>query len=328
MSKEDLFGVALYFKFDEHIFYLCTLKQINSDGSLIVYFPDLPKRTYVSQKLTMELNNNNSLGTFKITEQRSTEPAESNREEQTRITYHTTGQVNYHNSSHASIFLEPLHHISTISCFYILSMPDFNSFNNRYNHAKRIKRNNCILDVSQLKDQRINWEFYIAPSDVEVDENSLVKINFSHVFSILIVPNIDRNSLNFGSIYNNSEFVRIAPSSGLYSSLPSTISDAKLKYMHVLYRAEGLMIFGPGLDGTIALYFTVEMRIPPLVKIELENPNQYVNLIEKSKIHIVFKIINKITMLPVTDAKDIIITNLILDAEIYTENDIIPGGYI
>ena len=97
----------------------------------------------------------------------------------------------------------------------------------------------------------------------------------------------------------------------------------------MLFRNEYGIVFSPDEQGNILLHFGNVMRVTPFLKVEFENPDLWVDKLEGNCTKLRFVVKNrKYGNQVVKDATRIKIINLVLDAEIYPEDDFIPDGFL
>jgi len=298
--------------------------QQTDDGSVCCFLSHIPKnKKNLAQTIMLDTNNK---GNTIITESRMYKFEDVN----TYITYHTTGRVNYHGFSFAPMYMEPLYNITQPNPFFIISFQQLNEFVVVSDNELNTKSNVCVLDVSALRQRRINIVLSIIPykfDDLNLLANQ-VRFEYNNMFSLLMEIFDDKQSFDFSNIYEPNDCIKMRPHVDRFSKQICTQNEAYLKYQHQLYNQEGIIILSPNLAGIVKVIFAVEMRRLPWIKIEFENRDIEIRAVNRKTTSISFKLFNKKTSRYIYDAKEVKITSLILDAEIYEDEMRPPEGFI
>ena len=251
-------------------------------------------------------------------------------EKVTYITYHSTGQVNYHGMSFETMFMEPLYRISQVNPFFIISFQTMEAFASIEDSSIINKQNCIVLNLSQVLGKRCNIIFSIAPCvSLPFEESgTIISLNYNDIFRLVIEIVDDEQSFCFNKIYSSEECVKIKPNINMFTERDSKINEAYLKYQHRLYQNDSIIILAPNSEGTLKVIFTVEMRKGPWVKIDFANKYYEIRDLQRSQTKITFKVFDNKTKRFVKTADEINITNVLLDAELYDDESKPPIGFV
>ena len=295
--------------------YIFAKIKVTSDGSLEIIFPSIKKSAKITQ-------------TIQISEQKilvqSSNCAPQKDENQCYISYHTSGKVNYHKMSFKSAFMEPLYEVHETNRFFVYS---FVHPEKAFENSTEKRDSNAIdLDISCLTDKRIDIVLSVEPKGAQRKHNNSFVISYP-LYSLGVEIMDDANSFDFARIYQENDCVMMRPHLDKYLEQYVTKEKAFLEYNHAIYQTEELIVLPPNGEGILKVIFAVEKRIPPWIYIEFENSNFKIDLITRKTTSLTFKVFDKKHNQYIKNADDIKITKLILDAEIYEEDNIPPSGF-
>ena len=179
------------------------------------------------------------------------------------MTYHPTGQVNFHHITGPSIFMEPLANITRNEPLIDISVPDVR----RLDKQEKIKPDAAILDVPE---GRLTFTLAIAPANVAPEEDTAVWIwKLEPLFSLRlrVSPPLPKHVLKALP----EHFHYSARNSGLFERM-AIAQDAGLVAFHrAINQSEADVLYPPNGDGECRMVFVVPMRIPPEVRLDLRD---------------------------------------------------------
>lgn len=294
-----------------------------NDGSVECVFPDItPNKKNIAQVLEIDTHNKE---TPIIRETKSYTPF---KDPSMYISYHTSGYVNYHRLTFDPMYMEPLSEVTKLNPFFILSFQELSAFS-PFADGIEPAMNEPYIDIRELLGHRIDIVFSIGPGDFLPNSSSLqLVLNYNSLFCLIVEVLNDENTFQFSKIYEPQDCVKFRPHLDMFTKLPYTKNEAILKYVHKLFCNENVVILPPSKEGFFKMYFTVEMRRPPWIKIEFSNPNLEINIRKRTTIELQFEIYDRAKNQWLKSAKDVQITNLLLDANIYEDESIPPDGLI
>lgn len=326
MSKKKSDGYYVLFKKNTELYSFIKINQ-SEDGSILIIFPEIDKGKGISQRLN--LRKESSAVTFdpEILESKAREESEEN---VTYITYHSTGQINYHRMSFEPMYMESLSQITQLNLFFILSFQTMDAFNIINDISAINTPNCCVCDISQLNEGRYNILFSIAPTIKQpLEENAtIISLNYGDVFRLMIEFIDDKQSFCFSKLYCPEDCVKLRPHIDLFSERALTKNEAYLKYQHRIYQNNSLIILAPNSEGILKIIFDVEMRKAPWVKIDFTDKNYEARDIQRNQTKLSFKVFDNKSKRYIKSTEKIQISNVILDAEIYDDESIPPVGFI
>lgn len=251
------------------------------EGSLVFNFPKpLPKNP-----------------SHKIFDIKTMSVSEGVGNERDKITYHHTGQVNYHGivTGVSSCFFEPLCDIKADNIFFIYSVP-------MVDRLKEIVPDNRPQDVDAfitVSDDcvgRLTFYFSISPRENGCD-NKLIQLDWK-VFSLVVAS--AENVPHHPSIDNHFHY--IAPAIGMFPEMVERINftdlisgrdfDKKEKtrfnseiayHQKATHGRQDIVIYGPNGEGVFTIYPAVEMRSIPKVVITFKNNGYEVVVLPESR---------------------------------------------
>lgn len=318
--------LSLFLKRHEQCYCFLKTKQ-NNDGSVECIFPYLaPSRKNISQRLILSKDSTSNMFHSQVIEE---QPTVSTDEKTTYISYHTSGQVNYHRMSFSSIYCEPLFSITHVNPFFILSFQNMDCFRMLTNEEIE-KAKGVVVDISSLSDERIDIVFSIAPCESQFDESNsrIVSVSYGKLLRLMLEFIRDKDIFCFSDHYEPCDCVKLQIHNSLFSEPTYTKGQALIKYVQKIYNTNDVVITAPNSEGIIKLFFSVEMRRRPFVKIEFVNPNQRIDRISKETYWLQFKVFDERKHCHVKNAEEIQIKSVILDAEIYDNEKTPPEGWL
>lgn len=326
MSKKKSDDYYIFFRDDDKLYGFIKIKQ-SEDGSVLIIFPKLHKGKGISQRLSLCREENSALFHPEVHEIKMQDKAEENT---TYITYHSTGQINYHNMRFDSMYMEPLSQITQVNLFFILSFQTMDAFNVIEDISTISPQNYYIYDIPQLHGKRKDILFSIAPTSIQPFEeiSKIVSLNCGDLFRLMLEIDDDEQVFCFSNIYGPEDCVKLRPYTDMFSEKVLTKNQAYLKYQHRIYQTNDMIILAPNSEGIIKIIFEVEMRKAPWVKIEFIDKNYEIRNIQRQQTTLSFKIFNNKSKQYVKSAEEMSISNIILDAEIYDDESIPPIGFI
>lgn len=312
---------------DKHYYFLKVLQ--NKDGTLECIFPHLaPSQKKITQKLQLSQDAITGRFTTRIIDE---QPITNLKDEITYISYHTSGQVNYHRMSFSPIHLEPLFNITQINPFFILTFQELCCFQRvTEKELQKSKGKHIICDISSMIDNRLDMILSIAPLESQFEESHsvILSVNYAPLFRLMIEFVNDKDTFCFADQYEPSDCAKIQIHNGLFSEPQFTKGQACLKYLQKIYSHEDIIILSPNAEGIINLFFSVEMRRRPFVKIDFVNSSQKIHIISKETYCLKFKVFDERKNAYVKKAEEIQIKGITLDAEIYDNEETPPDGWL
>lgn len=261
-----------------------------------------------------------------ITETRNYAPLQ---EPSMYVSYHTSGYVNYHRLTFAPMYMEPLSEVTKLNPFFILSFQTLSAFSPLVKDAKMDPGRDHILDITAMLGHRIDILFSIGPGDFSPKSTSQqLVLNYGSLFCLIIEIINDETTFQFYKAYEPEDCVKFRPHLDMFSELPYTKNEAVLKYAHKLFKNDDVVILPPNKEGIFKVYFVVEMRRPPWIRIEFTNPSLEIKVGKRSTIELQFEIYDRGKNQWLKTAEGVQITGLSLDAEIYDDESVPPAGFV
>lgn len=291
-----------------------------NDGSLEISFPDMNEGRGISQDITLS-SDGNTVEPFLV----CTTSTPVFNEKKHYISYHTSGRVNYHKMSFPSAFMEPLYAVKTNNLFFIYS---FVFLEKAFTSPASKERNNSfVVDISEMTGKRVNVVFSVCPHNFPPSHVNCFKIDYP-LYSLHIEVLEDNSSFQFSKLYREDDCVKIRPHLDKSDRQMATKEQAFLSYNHALYKTNEAIVLPPNGEGVLKIIFTVEMRIPPWLFIKFDNPNFFAEVITKKTTYLTFKVKDRKRNQFIKNKDDIVIRELVLDAEIYGDDNIAPPGCV
>ncbi|NFG42046.1 hypothetical protein FC789_12770 [Clostridium botulinum] len=309
MSKKD--EVYLNIKYEKNIYKFLKLVQEDDGSFYLVFLYDKKPKNFI--KYGLKFNEKDGLSC----EKKAVNERESTKFELKRISYHTTGRVNYHGMTHKSTYFEPLVNIQNINTFFMISIPQITQLQLV---EEQNKINGNIIDLSRIKNERLNIYFSIFPCEFDglgSIKNLITSITYDKFYSFLVTLEIDRLSINLERRIEKNAFLYGASELGLYESQVLGKNEAYIKFQQKLYSTKELILFAPNNAGIFRIVFCVEMRVPPRVNIEFFNDNYQIEIISADTVKLRFKVFDAKSNSYLKDAENVKIKSISLDSEIY-----------
>lgn len=299
--------------------YLFMQAGIAGDGSLEIWFPDIKENTGKTQ--TIEIQQNNSITTSSVIETHDS----SSDDNTYYISYHSSGLVRYHKMSFDNAYMEPLYEIKEPNPFFIYSfVHPQKAFKNT---TKKQYTNQVTIDISGAENKRLDFVLSICPQNFKIKHSNMILLKFP-LYCLCIEFLDDNESLNLIQCYKAEESVKLRPRLDKYGCQKVTRPQAFLKYKQTLFETKEAIVLPPNGEGILEIIFAVEMRIPPWIRVAFKNQNYSIEVTKKTTVNLKFKVFDCKLNQYIKDPQKIEITELILDAEIYEENDVVPPGYM
>lgn len=220
-----------------------------------------------------------------------------------KLSYHTTGRVNYHGLiSATSGFFEPLVDLTGPNSVLLISVPSCPLLD-RY-EAVIDPHLDCFVPIESPGRFTVCLTF--APSGYS--DLAGVRFDFGN-FVLLVHPvSVDLSP-------PSPEHFVYAAAPSLFENQRLGKNEAELAYVQGEGGA-GIVVTGPNGRGEYTMYFSVVMRTPPRVRVDLTNPKDKFELINNEHPHkLTFRIHGKSALVRSTDLRPYI-RRIELDAEL------------
>lgn len=193
-----------------------------------------------------------------------------------RLTYHISGQVNYHGWVQSPPrYHEPPHSLTKPQLLICVSVPAAISLT-PLDPPKKATQSEVIDLGDEVGDARFTFGLFAAPSSCESPPNILFRLDYD-VFSIVCVsmppPHIPVEIENH-NIY-------LAPEGPLQSRAIQNLDDAMLAYHQTRVGHNELGIYPPNGDGVYHLLPSVVMRTTPNVHVTFSEPGYRIEIISE-----------------------------------------------
>ena len=199
-----------------------------------------------------------------------------------RMTYHPTGQINFHHLYAAPIFMEPLSRITRVEPLIDISVPDVKSLD----QATIIKKDAAVLDVSS---GRQSFTVQIAPWDAPGTEIPVLWAwTWRPLFSLRVLAASYLPPHMLDALPKHFHYV--ARRLGIFPELPIREEDAKVAFHKVLNEAKGDVLYPPDGEGKCRLVFVATMRKVPVVEIGLRDATLTVEITDVTTTEIRYQV--------------------------------------
>jgi hypothetical protein len=184
--------------------------------------------------------------------------------EKLRISYHTTGRVNFHGHTGDTIFCEPTFAITREQLLCCISIPLLE----RLPAKDKASSSDFVADVGDDLDGRINFLLHIAPNNFK-PEGSGVAIEYASWFKIW---------LQLGSLIEpvpddwKDHFITFVSQTGPFPSQPISVGNAIIAFHQKAQGTANQVAYFEPNEGIYRLIFAVEKSMPPCVNIEFVDP--------------------------------------------------------
>ncbi len=207
-----------------------------------------------------------------------------------RISYHTSGRVNFHGSSAKPIFSEPIFGITKPQTLAWVSIPSFESFT-PFNEELI---DGPVIEVSSDLNDRITFSLIIVPDPFKFDESPLIMVTYHNWFSIALFQDVLPIEIQNGF---QDHFVTAVPGNGAYGSQQIEGDKALIKFHQKLNDTQSQIFYWEPNEGIYRLIFKSKMRVKPKLKVEFLDPNVKAEIVPVNsrieKVEIRFKCMNK-----------------------------------
>lgn len=240
-----------------------------------------------------------------------------------KTSIHTSGRINFDLGFKKVQFIEPLIKITNINyicSIYIPSLGVLKEIDDQgiiNNHKK-----NIVINFINNLNNYFTIDFFITPKEI-TNINDIISIKFLDTFYL-------NTQLHFSKIDERSKdrIILYTAHDSMYEKQLVDRFEAEKEYRNILYKTENAILVGPNQKGEILLHFSNVMHHTPLLLIEFDDENLYIDRLmgNKTKLKFVIKDKKHGNQIVMNNEK-IRIKKLILDAYFY-ENDYIPEGYL
>lgn len=231
--------------------------------------------------------------------------------DQKRLTYHPTGQVNYHGWVQIPPqFHQPLHAATQPQLLIGVSVAAATSLTSLISGVK--SRDIVVNLTDDVGDMRFSFGLVVAPHTFESPPNTIFRLDYD-VFSIVCVtlppPHVP-SGLERHNIY-------FAPEGPLRSRAIKDLDVAMLSYHQTRVGHTELGIYPPNGDGVYHLLSSVVMRAVPQVNITFIEPGYRIEIVhERARPMLIpFRIFRGEQRITEGDLRSLI-TSIELDAEL------------
>lgn len=194
---------------------------------------------------------------------------------QKRLTYHTSGQVNYHGWIQSPPrYHEPPHAITRPQLLIGVSLAGATRLTRL---AQEKMDNSCIVDLADaVGDARFTLGLIAAPISLESPPNTIFRLDYD-VFSIVCItmpPPCIPSELVHHNIY-------FAPDGPLPSRAIDNLDVAMLAYHQARIGHRELGIYPPNGEGVYHLLPSVVMRAVPKVHVSFSEPGYRIEIVQE-----------------------------------------------
>lgn len=266
-----------------------------SDGTLLLSMVRTGE-TGSSVKVSMNLNDGNVL---------VSEPAVT--QKGFRMTYHPSGQINFHQLSAPPIFMEALSSISSTEPLIHVSIPDVRFLD----ETSKLKKDFAVLDVPT---GRLSFIVQITPwNALDTDQSLLWAWTWHPLFSLRVHSADHLPAEALQSLPDHFHYM--ARRQGLFARIPINEEDAKVAFHKALNESEGDVFYPPDGKGECRIVFVVPMRVAPDVKIDFRDPTLTAEIVKITTTEIRYRVLDGKQQL-VRDMKAMDIASLVRSAEL------------
>lgn len=287
MSKKDYKRVLISSNGKIYDFLRCSLQNI--DGSFYITF---------SRKGENIESNNINLENGSFINIQLEKPINKLK----KISYHASGQVNYHNTNHSSNYFEPISNITKKNLFVIWSIPKIKLLDEITSSSDDI-----IIQIDN-DDIRLNFSFILIPISFIINEQHIL-LSYDKLFSFAII--IDTHEIKIDETLKN-HFITISPS-GLFKKQVLSQKQALINFHQKINSTNKLIVYTPNSEGVYTIITSVIMRIAPKLTIKFFDESYKLEVISCKEHTIKFKIKDKYGNVI---KKEIPMENIILDSEL------------
>ncbi|QPJ64317.1 MAG: hypothetical protein G3M78_02455 [Candidatus Nitrohelix vancouverensis] len=207
-----------------------------------------------------------------------------------RISYHTSGRINFHGSSAKPIFSEPIFEITKPQTLTWISIPSFESFTPLTEELT----DDTVMEMPSDLNDRITFNLVIVPYSFIFDKSPIIMVTYHKWFSIALFKDVLPTEIKNGF---QDRFITAVPGNGVYGSQQIAGDKALIKFHQKLNDTQGAIYYWEPNQGIYRLIFKSQMRIKPKLKVEFLDPNIKAEIVPSNsrteKVEIRFKCINK-----------------------------------
>lgn len=219
-----------------------------------------------------------------------------------KISYHASGQVNYHDTDHQSNYFEPISNITKKNLFVIWSIPKIKLLD------EITSSNDDIIIQIDNDDIRLNFSFILIPISFIINEQHVL-LSYDKLFSLAII--INSHEIKIDETLKN-HFITISPS-GLFEKQILSQKQALINFHQKINNTNELIVYTPNSDGIYTIITSVIMRIAPKLTIKFFDESYKIEIISCKEHTIKFKVKDKYGNVI---KKEIPIENIILNSEL------------
>jgi hypothetical protein len=191
-----------------------------------------------------------------------------------KITYHTSGQINY--DYKYSIFSEPLFQITKPFIIASYSVPCIEKLDEGIVREDSIK-----INVGDPIPTRVTFTLCISPWNAMLPENiSSLNIRYNTLFALHLV--IENGKLPIPNPEMEQGFIFVRPRSGLLERKFCSPDIALIEFHKKWNGVPNFVIYSPTNDGNYRLIFNNEMARPPNIYIEFYEDGFKAEIVENS----------------------------------------------
>jgi hypothetical protein len=186
--------------------------------------------------------------------------------ERFRITYHTSGQINFHGVSANAAYWQPIYDLKDAFDIAYISVPAIESL-------EKIEEKQTDYTIGLPDDLvgRATFVLSVLPPDYQVDFTPLALVNYSPFFKFSVAFGVLPIIIAPGS---EKAFIRVTPFAGPRIPNSPTKHQANILFnQKKAGTASGAVTsFWPN-EGIYRIVFPVPMRVPPRVSVDFVDPN-------------------------------------------------------
>lgn len=227
------------------------------------------------------------------------------REKRKKISYHSSGCVRYHNTSHEATYFQPLSQITNTNAFAAYIIPSINHLDLFEGKATE---EDFVIDLANENEQ-IQFNFFLAPWNAEITSHH-VAVRYESLFCFAL--EILKPQTHIPSDLKD-HFHFIAPNKGLYDQQIIDNDQALVSFHQLLQGVRDLILYSPNMAGIYKIICAVPMRVAPDVRLKFLNEGYTGEIISRSKSAIKFKVKDEHNH---TVKHEVPIIEILLDAEL------------
>jgi hypothetical protein len=200
-----------------------------------------------------------------------------------RISYHASGQINYHRSLASRIFADAIFAISGPQTLACISVPSVD----RLTRAHSIRETDVVSVIEvPAGTGRLAFHLAIVPGGVEFEVPPLAVVSYEGWFALAvslgplptsIPPKYEQHVLTY------------APGTGKYSAQVVTQDEAVILFHQKRNQARGGMLLWEPKQGEYRFIFSVPTRVPPEFSVEFVDPKIKAEIVRTTKSELRFR---------------------------------------